>query len=170
MPLFAATQGYNVLMDKEARMAQANMPSWQQPRFSGGIYLKKRTKLISLLAGLAALPVVASVPAFGEGSGNFILVSNRDFPDRNISLTEHRQDGTEVRSGTFTIKHNDADYWIIGAGDYVTVTGPFNFSEAVPATSIPRCYRIEQKSGMYYVPNDCNTSGAKLMWQDPGPP
>jgi hypothetical protein len=151
-------------------MAQANVPSCQQPRFPGGIYLKKRTKLISLLAALAALPVVASVPAFGESSGNFILVSNRDVPSHRISIAEYRQDGTEVRNGTWSVKSHDANYWVIGAGDWVELWGPKNFDERIPATSIPRCYRISQTSDMSYVPNDCDTSGASVLWQDPGPP
>jgi hypothetical protein len=151
-------------------MAQANVPFCQQPRLPGGIYLKKRTKLISLLAALAALPVVASVPAFGDSPGNFILISNRDYIDHQIDITEYRQDGTEVRSGTWKVSSHNANYWVIGAGDWVEMWGPNNFDERIPATSLPRCYRISQESDMSYVPNDCNTSGASALWYDPGPP
>jgi hypothetical protein len=131
--------------------------------------LKRRTKLIALLTGLAALPVVANVPAFGV-STNFVLISNHDAYRQSVSITEYRQDGTQVRTGTWWVGGSDAHYWVIGSGDYVRLTGPEKFSDAVPATSLPICYRIDRGVHMHKVSDDCNTSGASPVWDDPGPP
>jgi hypothetical protein len=131
--------------------------------FLEGFKLKRQTKLISLLVGLAASTVAVSVPASADPS-NFVLISNRDGDAHVISIAEHTQNGTLVRSETWTIGATRAHYWVINPGDYVNVKGPDGFSESLPATSLPHCYRINEGADMHTVPGNCNTRGATSVW------
>ena len=125
--------------------------------------MKRRTKLISLLAVFAASTVVASVPAYGDTPSNFVTISNRDGDAHKVSISEYRKDGTLVHQGDFTIGSRNAHYWVIEWGDAVKVTGPDNFSQSLPATSLPHCYRIDEGANMHSVADNC-TAGGTRVW------
>jgi hypothetical protein len=124
--------------------------------------MKKRTQLISLLAGFAALTAATSVPAFGETRTNFVLVSNRGSAGHDVSIAEYPNipGRPAQKAGTWSVGGKNAHYWIIDPGDWVEVTGPNNFDEKIAATDLPVCYRITDDQIMHRVTDSCTTDGA----------
>jgi hypothetical protein len=129
----------------------------------GGIALKRRTKLVSLLTGLAATAAaMIGVPAFAADAApsNFVLISNRATAKHNITLIETDQAGRLVRNGRWDVGAKQAHFWVLNPGDVVKVQGQHNFNQTYAATDLPVCLRISVEGDMHKVPGQCTTSGA----------
>lgn len=137
--------------------------------------MKKRTKLLSLLAGVAASATLAVAPAFGDNGESYVVVSDHYYGTIQIWVTEYDKYG-----GIIHRKHqemtNGALYWNIDSNAaYVLVEGG-NPSGDLPDTSLrvpsdpnqtlatqpnalPACFRIDSKKNLKWISESCNKDG-----------
>jgi hypothetical protein len=137
--------------------------------------MNRRTKLVSLLAGIAAAAALVNVPAFANDPSSFVLVSNRDLGAHNITLTEYNQSGAIVRGPkTWSMGSKKAHYWTIGTGNWVAVSSAGGLDQKLAATDLPACFRITGDPPGEIPPVvktervtvSCNTDGAtETSWE-----
>lgn len=131
--------------------------------------MKRRTKVVSLAAGFAALTAVASVPAFGQTfntGSNFVLISNQANDGHDMTISEYPLTAGRPadKSGTWRVGQNKAHYWVIDTNDWVEVEGLNGFDAKIAATDLPACFRITHSSQIQRV-SSCNTDGAsQVSW------
>jgi len=133
--------------------------------------LRKRTKLLSLSAGVVVAATVAIAPAFGDNvQQNFVLISDDQIygHDVQVNIQETDTDGTVHQvSHDFDGGNPKTLYWLIDSNaTQVYVEGgrhEYTFVPPAPGqpSPLPACFRISNSGKLHQVLGNCNTDGGQ---------